>query len=128
MSALNPPLLHRLDHACKPIVEVFGPTVYLVGSVQENKANARSDIDVRLILTDKDYDRLMRKRPEGFATLIDFALGAYVREMSGLQNIDFQVQRMTEANNLHGGKQRNPLGVRPLTRWIGDARPGGDPS
>lgn len=126
MSTLSPPLLHRLDLACHHIAETFkeatygGP--YLVGSVQERKAGPGSDVDVRLILIDEHYDALMAGTPDGFATLLDFALGAYLRELTGLP-IDFQVQRMTEANAKHGGKQRNPLGSRDMTNWIGDARP-----
>lgn len=122
MSSLSPPVLHRLDQACKPLVEIFGPHVYLVGSVQERSAGPRSDVDVRLVLSDKRYDKLMRGRPGGFATLLDFAIGAYLREMSGLP-VDFQIQRRTEANTRHAGKQRNPIGGRLLTNWIGDARP-----
>lgn len=126
MSTLNPPMLHRLDLACTHIAKVFenftygGP--YLVGSVQERTSKAGSDVDVRLILIDEHYDSLMAGTPPGFATLLDFALGAYLRELTGLP-IDFQVQRMTEANANHAGKQRNPLGCRDMTNWVGDARP-----
>lgn len=126
MSTLSPPVLHRLDHAAKPVVEAFGPHVYLVGSVQERKAGAGSDVDVRLILPDKKYDRLMFDTKPGFATMLDFALGAYMRELTGLP-IDFQVQRQSQANERHAGKQRNPLGSRDLTNWAGDARPEATP-
>jgi hypothetical protein len=125
VSALSPPMLHRLDLACRPIAECFkeatygGP--YLVGSVQERAAKPGSDVDIRLILIDEHYDALMAGTPPGFATLLDFALGAYLRELTGLP-VDFQVQRMTEANARHKGP-RNPLGRRDLTNWIGDARP-----
>lgn len=124
MSTLSPPVLHRLDLACQHISDVFGGWngPFLVGSVQERTAGPSSDVDVRLILNDDDYDALMAGTPDGFATLLDFALGSYVREITGLP-IDFQVQRMTEANKNHAGKQRNPLGRRALTNWIGDARP-----
>lgn len=124
MSTLSPPVLHRLDIACKHIREVFGGFngPYLVGSVQERTAGPTSDVDLRLILDDEVYDALMAGTPEGFATLLDFALAAYVREQTGLP-IDFQVQRRTEANERHAGKQRNPLGGRSLTNWVGDARP-----
>lgn len=122
MSSLSPPMLHRLDLAARSIVEAFGPHVYLVGSVQERTAHEGSDVDVRLILPDKKYARLMRGQRPGFATGLDFALGAYMREVTGLP-IDFQIQQQTAANANHAGKQRNPLGGRDLTDWIGDARP-----
>jgi len=126
MSTLSPPVLHRLDLACKHIREVFGgfSGPFLVGSVQERTAGPGSDVDLRLILDDDAYDALMAGTPNGFATLLDFALSAYVREQTDLP-VDFQVQRMTEANDRHGGKQRNPLGGRSLTNWLGDARPDG---
>lgn len=128
MSILSPPVLHRLDLACKHISECFGGWngPFLVGSTQERKAGPGSDVDLRLILDDEDYDALFAGTPDGFATLLDFALGAYVRELTGLP-IDFQVQRMTEANEKHAGKQRNPLGRRKLTAWVGDARPAAQP-
>lgn len=124
MSTLSPPILHRLDLACHHIREVFGGGngPFLVGSIQERKAGPGSDVDLRLILDDEVYDAVFAGTPAGYATLLDFALGAYVREMTGLP-IDFQVQRMTEANTNHAGKSRNPLGGRGLTNWIGDARP-----
>lgn len=122
MSTLSPPVLHRLDRACKPLVEVFGRHVYLVGSQQERTAGPLSDVDVRLILPDDDYATVMRGQLKGFATLLDFALGAYLREATGLP-VDFQVQQMSAANERHAGMQRNPLGTRELTAWIGDARP-----
>ncbi len=114
---MNPPTLFRLDLACKPIAEAFGCEPYLVGSVQQRTATATSDVDVRLILPDKKYDRLI-KTPE-MRTLLDLALGAFLRELTGLP-IDFQIQRMTQANEKHGDKQRNPLGGRTLAAWIGD--------
>jgi len=122
MSKLSPPVLHRLDLACKPLVEVFGPWVYLVGSVQERTSTAGSDVDVRLMLPDKEYAKLMKGTPPGFATLLDLSIGAYLREFTGLP-VDFQVQQLTAANKRHRGGQRNPLGTRQLTDWIGDARP-----
>lgn len=117
-------MLHRLDLACHHIRKVFGGFngPFLVGSVQERTAGPGSDVDLRLILDDEEYDALMSGTPDGFATLLDFALGAYVRELTGLP-IDFQVQRRTEANERHKGGQRLPLGGRALTNWLGDARP-----
>lgn len=122
MSTLSPPVLHKLDRACAPLVEVFGSCVYLVGSQQMRTAGPLSDVDVRMILSDKAYARLMKRQPDGFATLLDFAIGAYLREATGLP-IDFQVQQRSAANERHAGAHRNPLGGRALTAWFGDARP-----
>jgi hypothetical protein len=118
VSGLSPPVLFRLDLACKPIAEAFGTEPFLVGSVQERKATALSDVDVRLILTDKAYDKLI-KTPQ-MRTMLDMAFSAYLRDFTGLP-VDFQIQRMTQANEKHAGKQRNPLGGRPLTAWVGDS-------
>lgn len=117
MSTLSPPVLFRLDHACKPIAEAFGHEPYLVGSVQERKASALSDVDVRLILPDDEYDAL--DMTPARRTLMDLALGAFLRELTGLP-IDLQIQRQTEANLKYHG-QRNPLGRRDLTAWVGDS-------
>lgn len=118
MSGLYPAMLFRLDLACKPIAEAFGAPPYLVGSTQERTAQARSDVDVRLILSDKKYDKLITS-PE-LRTMLDIAFSAYLAQMTGLP-IDFQIQRRTQANENHQGTGRNPLGVRPLSGWIGDA-------
>ena len=113
--ALSPYQMFLLDLACKPIVESFGSAPYLVGSAL-TEAHPR-DIDVRLILSDKKYDRLIR-RPE-MRTMLSLAFTAYLASATGLP-IDFGIQRQTQANEKHRGP-RNPLGVRDLTCWAGDA-------
>lgn len=111
-------MLFGLDLACKPIVEAFGESPYLVGSVQERAAGPRSDVDVRLILDDDKYDALISSSE--LRTMLDIAFSAYLHNSTGLP-IDFQIQRRTEANTRHAGKQRNPLGLRSLADWIGDS-------
>ena len=110
--------------ACRPIALTFGLGTgpYLVGSVQERTAGPHSDVDVRLILPDKKYDRLFAKQNREFRTLLDLAFSGWLSAQTGLP-IDFQIQRMTEANERHAGKQRNPLGRRTLANWLGDAAP-----
>lgn len=124
MSSLSPPKLYALDAACRPIALTFGfgTGPYLVGSVQERTAGPTSDVDVRLILPDKQYDRLFRKQSAEFRTLLDLAFSGWLAAQTGLP-VDFQIQRMTEANERHGGKVRNPLGRRTLANWVGDAAP-----
>ncbi len=101
--------LYRLDHACALICDAFDhEPPYLVGSAQEGDGAYR-DVDVRLILEDGTFDVLFdgnRARWE----LLCLAIGDYLRKATGLP-IDFQIQRMTEANEKHPGKQRNPLGL-----------------
>lgn len=120
---LSPHQLKRLDLSCLPIREAFpdyGPV--LVGSVN-HRADFR-DVDVRVILVDDEFDRIFG---EGTAddhgeahrdsrwALICSALSEWVSSLSALP-VDFQIQRMTEANTAYAGQFRNPLGLRALTR------------
>jgi hypothetical protein len=120
MSALSPRQMFLLDQACKPINEAFGSYgCYLVGTAAEKRKFG--DVDVRFIMADKTHDRLTKAiRPNGVAFL-GMAVGQYIASLTGLP-IDFQIQRMTEANVLHAGKHRNPLGVRNLGDFRGDAQ------
>ncbi|MBD3781678.1 MAG: hypothetical protein IE926_01800, partial [Micrococcales bacterium] len=43
------------------------------------------------------------------------ALSEWVGSVSGLP-VDFQIQRMTEANEAYAGEFRNPLGLRVMSR------------
>lgn len=115
-SYLSPHEMFRLDLACKPIAEAFG-CPYLVGSVHD-KPDFR-DVDVRLVLDDDEYDRLITSPAE--RTMLSVAFTSYLREATGLP-IDFGIQRRTEANAAHP-TWRNPLGVRHLGNWTGDAAP-----
>lgn len=112
------PELWALDEACKPLRAAFpsfGP--YLVGSVLERPTFR--DVDVRLILKDKKYDRLS----EAQWGLFGFVTSRHLASLTGLP-IDFQVQRQTEASAAYGHKFRNPLGLRESGRqWVGDQRP-----
>jgi len=48
--------------------------------------------------------------------------GQYIASLTGMP-IDFQVQRRTEANEKHPGKMRNPIGLRSMVNFRGDAAP-----
>ena len=116
---LSPHQLKRLDLACIAIREAFpnyGPV--LVGSVGE-RTDFR-DVDVRVILRDKDFDHIFGKGTadsHGEAhsdprwSLLCSALSEWLSDLSGLP-VDFQIQRMTEANATYSSGARNPLGVR----------------
>lgn len=99
--------LHQLDEACRPIAEAFDAHPYLVGSAGE-RSDWR-DVDVRLILSDAEFDRLFSGRRDlwGFLSSV---IGQYLVARTGLP-VDFQIQRQTEANEKHS-KSRNPLGIR----------------
>lgn len=117
-SYLSPPDFHRLEWACRPIVEAFGTPPYLVGSVL-TRPDYR-DIDVRLILDDEVVERMFGVEGEHFdglpgkvRLLLNIALSDLIAKAANLPApVDFQIQSMTEANSEYGGRMRNPLGVR----------------
>lgn len=121
MSAFSPRQMFLLDLACQPIDAVFPGSVYLVGTAVSRREYR--DVDVRVILTDKRYDRLRNVVGLEGITLIGLMGGQYLASVAGLP-IDFQLQRMTEANANHDG-MRNPLGLRTLSNFAGDAAPVG---
>lgn len=107
-SYLSPPDLHRLDWACVPIRKAFGDPPYLVGSVL-TRPDYR-DIDIRLILDDAVFDRLVTNK--GVLLLLNVALSGLIQQAANPPRpIDFQIQSMTEANVPEHG-MRNPLGMR----------------
>lgn len=116
--------LYRLDIACAPLRRLLGDRhggVYLVGSIEQGKKNWR-DVDVRLILTDDEFDAMFGGKPNLWA-LFSYAVSRQLAADTGLP-IDFQVQRMTEANNKYPGEPRNPLGRGARTfAGFGDATP-----
>jgi hypothetical protein len=110
-----------LDEACKPIQEAFGHGLYLVGTAVQRQDYR--DVDVRLILRDNHYGKLNRAIGRDGITFLGLAIGEYLAARTGLP-IDFQIQQQTTANKLHDG-MRNPIGVRSLANYKGDARPEG---
>lgn len=98
--------LMRLNDACIRVREAFG-NAYLVGSAGE-RADYR-DVDVRSILPDNEFDALFTGR-QFLWSLLCLSVSEYLRAATGLP-VDFQVQRMTEANEKFPGG-RNSLGAR----------------
>lgn len=117
MSYLSTLKFHELDQACRPIYEAFNTPPYLVGSAGEK--GDFHDVDIRLILNDKDFDLLFSGNNKLWAFMC-LAIATYLRERTDLP-IDFQIQRQTEANARHP-KSRNPMGLRNLESYAG----GGD--
>lgn len=121
MSAFSPRQMFLLDEACKPLAKAFDADVYLVGTAGV-RGQAYRDVDIRLILWDDAYDRLADVHGEGGMAFLGIAIGEYLASRTGLP-IDFQMQRMTEANANHPDGIRNPLGRRKLRSYRGDAVP-----
>lgn len=118
MSAFNPRQMWVLDEACKPIRDGFGDTPYLVGTAVERKEYR--DVDVRLILKDKKFRRLKAAIGLDGIALLGLLIGEHLAARTGMP-IDFQIQEQTAANHHHGNKMRNPLGLRELINYRGDA-------
>lgn len=113
--------LFRLDRACGLITAAFGTgSVYLVGTAGIGGHSGYRDVDVRLILDDDEFDVTCPTR-ERWA-LLCLTIGAWLRAETGLP-VDFQVQQVTTANDRHGGKPRNPLGMRRSFANGGDGTP-----
>lgn len=107
-----------LDEACRPIAQGLD-TPWLVGT-SATRQDYR-DVDVRVMLSDKKYARLVKVIGiEGIA-LMGLTIGEYLASRTGLP-IDFQIQQQTAANEYDG--IRNPLGGRTLRSYRGDANPG----
>lgn len=101
----------RLEEWCRSVSIVFdGEVPYMVGSVNHT-ADFR-DVDLRLILRDAVFDRWWRNPVK--VRLVNRAISTWGQRETGLP-IDFQVQRMTEANEAYGGEYRNPMGLRDWT-------------
>lgn len=111
---LDAPVLDALDLASIAVAQMFdGESPYLVGSCL-TKPDYR-DVDIRTILFDEHYDRLFPHGPhrDPLRHLIQKAItDRYVAE-TGLR-IDYQIQRMTEANAKHISGVRHPLGHYPI--------------
>jgi hypothetical protein len=118
-------LLHEFG---SQVWAAFGDMPFHVGSSLKEKTGWR-DVDVRLMLSDEDYESLGLGDPKyphhnGKWVALCRAFSALGKEMTGLP-IDFQIQQRTLANNQFssvvekdGAKTReNPrsaLGVIPL--------------
>lgn len=110
VSHLSTAQFASLNNACKPIKEMFGHCPYLVGSSTE-RADYR-DVDVRSIIPDDEWDALFKDR-DRFWALFCWAVSEMLSRMTGLP-VDYQCQRMTEANAKFGdlgAHPRNPLGT-----------------
>lgn len=108
---IGAPEFFELDAACRLIVDAFGWNVYLVGSSLERRDFR--DVDVRLILSDAEYDAMFKTSKGHFRkarwSLFCSSISMWLAARSGLK-IDFQIQRQTEANAENDGR-RHALGI-----------------
>ena len=107
------PAALKLDLFADLLWEVFGNTAYLVGSALSDKSGWR-DVDIRSILTDKEYERWFpglnpddTHRCAKWCGLV-LAFTELGKTMTGLP-IDFQIDQQTYANSHHKGP-RSALG------------------
>lgn len=98
----------RLEDWCHMVRIILWSQPYLVGSALD-RADFR-DIDIRVLMADKDFDRLSRKRSD-VIRFLNRAFSTWGQRETGLP-IDFQIQRQTEANEQFPNKPRNPMGTR----------------
>lgn len=104
------PHFYNLNHACVTINRALGDFgCYLVGSSLERRDFR--DVDVRFIMDDEKYDRLFRGDAwlNPLWSLMCMSISSWLSQQTALQ-VDFQIQRQTQANEQHSGK-RSALGV-----------------
>ncbi len=101
-------MLHRFGRV---VQEAFGDFPYLVGSATRTKH--WRDVDVRLILSDDDYVKIIGKFEKPQETnrrwaAFCLAFSLLGKQMTGLP-IDFQIQQQTDANAEYPKQPRHAL-------------------
>lgn len=107
------PAIFALEQACQHINKAFdGFGCYLVGSAIE-RPDWR-DVDVRLIMADKDFARLFPDARDNWEfdprwLLLTVSISKWLSDITGLP-VDFQFQPQTHANARHN-KPRHAMGL-----------------
>lgn len=106
---LPAPHFYNLNQACALINKAFPGMCYLVGSSLARRDYR--DVDVRLILDDAEYDRIFGAGDwtNAYWSLLCTSISLWLRQQTDLP-IDFQIQRQTQANEMHDGK-RSAIGI-----------------
>lgn len=112
--------IYNLDAACRIFDEAFGDCPYLVGTAGLGGESGYRDVDVRLMLDDDEFAAVCPTKARW--ELLCLAISAYLSERTGLP-VDFQIQRVAEANERFGNRPRNPLGMGRTFAGGGDATP-----
>lgn len=106
------PATLKLEQFGRELHEAFGHRAYLVGSALRTRK--WRDVDVRLILPDDEFDRLLGPLTKPRCCNVRWnayclAFTARGREITGLP-IDFQIDRQTQANRDYP-QPRSALGI-----------------
>jgi len=99
----------RLEEWCRNVRQLFHNQPYFVSSAA-GRSDFR-DVDIRLIVRDEEFDSQWNDIVK--VRLMNRAISIWGQQETGLP-IDFQIQRMTEANVEFGDRPRNAMGSR---RW-----------
>lgn len=104
-----------LDEFASQVWSAFGHLPHLVGSALKTKQ--WRDVDVRLILSDEEYENMGLGKPEashqnGKWVSLCLAYSALGKSLTGLP-IDFQIQQQSYANEKYK-EQRSALGITEL--------------
>lgn len=109
-----------LNEACRTVVDAFDGWMhvgcYLVGSALTRRD--WRDVDVRLIMADGSFDVMFGGKAPAGATvtpllLLNAAMSEWLQRRTDLP-VDFQFQRMTDANAAYprkDGHKRNAVGM-----------------
>ena len=114
-SGVGQPQTFYLNWFGQIVMDAFGEPPYLVGSATRGKI--WRDVDVRLILDDKEWKKYGFGDPENpGAKWASFcmAFAALGKHITGLP-VDFQIQQMTHANKLFSRKTGC---IRSALLWI----------
>lgn len=108
------PALFLLSQACMVISHGLG-VPYLVGSA--TRTRDFRDVDLRVIMPDDEFDqRFPGASPapmqDPLWSLLCSSVSVWLSQASGLP-VDFQVQRMSTANERYPTGVRMPLGIYP---------------
>lgn len=97
-------LLHDFAKIIEPLFpNGYGP--YQVGSSQERKD--WHDIDLRVLLKDDEYDSISKSID---LRVVSIAISLWGQKVTGLP-IDYQIQRMSDANEEFNGRPRNAVAI-----------------
>jgi hypothetical protein len=117
-SYVDAPRLFMLSQACSILIKAFGSVPYHVGS-SLHRPDFR-DVDVRMILSDDEYDAMFPGREHGAVEFLHArysvmcsSISLYLRKASDGLPVDFQFQGQTDANKRYPGP-RHPLGMYPV--------------